>query len=115
MVMHLLGPHYTTTQYNRKRKKAKNKRLLKAQSDHDSWLKSMGVGKSQPDAGLSIPIYGYEKMTSDKIPGNGTKKDRMQYTGEEIVGVATMHKSNLVPIRKDNKQAAIDAANMRRN
>jgi hypothetical protein len=24
------------------------------------------------------------------------------------------HKSNLMPIRKDNKQAAIDAANMRR-
>jgi hypothetical protein len=47
------------------------------------------------------------------IPGNGTKKDANVYTGDEIAGIATMHKSNAVPIRRDNKQAAVDVTNMR--
>lgn len=34
------------------------------------------------------------------------------YTGDKIVGIATMHKSNLVPIF--NEQAAKDVASMRR-
>ena len=37
----------------------------------------------------------------------------MQYTGTLIKGIATMHKSNAVPIM--NKEQAIDIANMRRN
>ena len=40
---------------------------------------------------------------------SGTK-----YTGDEIAGIVVTHKSNLMPIRKDNKQAAVDAASMRR-
>lgn len=47
------------------------------------------------------------------IPGNGAKKEPSVYTGNEIAGIATMHKSNAVPIRRDNKQAAIDVTNMR--
>lgn len=35
------------------------------------------------------------------------------YTGEKIVGLATMHKSNIVPIF--NQEAAVDVAQMRRN
>lgn len=35
------------------------------------------------------------------------------YTGDKILGIATMHKSNLVPIFND--QAAIEVAQMRRN
>lgn len=46
--------------------------------------------------------------------GNGLKKQTVRYTGDEIAGIATMHKSNAVPIRKDDKQGAIDIANMRR-
>ena len=46
--------------------------------------------------------------------GNGLKKETVRYTGDEIAGIATMHKSNAVPIRKDDKQGAIDIANMRR-
>lgn len=34
------------------------------------------------------------------------------YTGNKIVGIATMHKSNLVPIFND--QAAVEVAQMRR-
>mgnify|MGYP006279864759 CR=1 FL=1 len=41
-----------------------------------------------------------------------TKAPQKVYTGNAIVGIATMHKSNLVPIF--NEQAAKDVANMRR-
>jgi hypothetical protein len=40
------------------------------------------------------------------------KRERQTYTGTAIVGIATMHKSNIVPIF--NEQAAKDVANMRR-
>ena len=41
------------------------------------------------------------------------KKERMQYTGTLVKGIATMHKSNAVPVI--NQQEATDIANMRRN
>jgi hypothetical protein len=46
--------------------------------------------------------------------GNGLAKETPKYTGDEIMGIATMHKSNAVPIRKSDKQGAVDIANMRR-
>lgn len=42
-----------------------------------------------------------------------TKAEKKVYTGDKIIGLATMHKSNIVPIF--NEQAAKDVANMRRN
>lgn len=45
--------------------------------------------------------------------GNGTKKETMKYTGDLIVGIATMHKSNAVPVMKGTKQAE-EIAKMRR-
>ena len=47
--------------------------------------------------------------------GVATKKEAMQYTGErKLLGIATMHKSNMVPIFEDNKHEAIEIARMRR-
>ena len=44
-----------------------------------------------------------------------SKKESLQYTGErKLLGIATMHKSNAVPIFEDDKQHAIDIARMRR-
>ena len=51
--------------------------------------------------------------TSNAIPGAGSKKERPQYTGDLIIGIGTMHKSNLVPIMRGTNEA-IDIANMRR-
>lgn len=47
------------------------------------------------------------------IAGNGSKKEANVYTGDYILGIATMHKSNLQPIT--SKEQAIDASQMRRN
>ena len=45
--------------------------------------------------------------------GKGTKKEPMKYTGDLIQGIATMHKSNAVPVMKGTDQAK-DIARMRR-
>lgn len=53
--------------------------------------------------------------TSDTIPAGSTgKKEPQQYTGDLIVGIGVMHKSNLVPIMRGTDEAK-DIANMRRN
>lgn len=40
------------------------------------------------------------------------RKERPEYTGTYVIGIATMHKSNTVPVT--NEQAAKDIARMRR-
>ena len=55
-------------------------------------------------------------QTSNKIPGYAAKRETQQYTGERrLIGIATMHKSNMVPIFEDNKEQAKEIAQMRRN
>lgn len=43
----------------------------------------------------------------------GAKRDEKLYTGDKLLGIAVMHKSNSVPVFK--KEDAEDIANMRRN
>ena len=53
---------------------------------------------------------------SNNIGGSTARKESMKYTGErKLLGIATMHKSNMVPIFADNKEEAIEIAQMRRN
>ena len=54
----------------------------------------------------SIPIRGGDN-------GGGRKVEPMRYTGDLIEGIATMHKSNAVPVMKGTSQAK-DIARMRR-
>jgi hypothetical protein len=42
--------------------------------------------------------------------GSGTKKESMKYTGTYIIGIATMHKSNAVPIT--NQEQATEISRM---
>ena len=51
--------------------------------------------------------------TSDIIPGACAKRENPKYTGDLIVGIGTMHKSNAVPIMRGTKQAE-ELAKMRR-
>tara|TARA_Y100001951_G_C11283773_1_gene267193 strand:- start:220 stop:549 length:330 start_codon:yes stop_codon:yes gene_type:complete len=48
--------------------------------------------------------------------GNCTpRKEPLQYTGErKLLGIAAMHKSNLVPVFEEDKDYAKDLARMRR-
>jgi hypothetical protein len=53
-----------------------------------------------------------EGTFNDAGAGIGSKKEPMKYTGTLIKGIATMHKSNAVPVIDD--QHAKDIARMRR-
>ena len=65
----------------------------------------------------SIPDY---KTTStvklgNNIAGHGPARESMVYSGErQLLGIATMHKSNMVPVFADKKDDAKDIAAMRR-
>lgn len=99
--------------------KKKRKSLIEAEKRMELFLLKVGyTGKYKDTIINEIPDYRVKSnlpKTSDTIPGKTPKKMENVYSGNEIMGIAVMHKSNLVPIRKDNKQAAIDSAQMRRN
>ena len=128
MSMHLLGPHMTTTKYNSKKsKRKKTAKLIKAEAEHEKFMRKMGVSQEQLEGKL-YDKYGKRKsvnerpdyntgprMTSDIIAGHGAAKESMVYSGErKLLGIATMHKSNMVPIFADKKEDAKDIAAMRR-
>ena len=60
----------------------------------------------------------YPSLVSDTTGNFAPRKEPMQYTGErKLLGIAAMHKSNLVPVfEEDNggRQYAEDLAHMRR-
>lgn len=127
MTMSMVGPGLTTTRYNIKNKKSKSKRLQQAHAEHEAWLKSMGVGKTKLPTNAkgqrvginSIPDYKVNQPNvklSNKVAAHGTAKESHTYSGErQLLGIATMHKSNMVPIFADKKEDAKDIAEMRRN
>lgn len=137
MTMHLMGPQYTTNN-NRKRKKPMTQRKQQQlQSDwksHNRWLKRHG----RPSVSFSeyldeisgkkfkqtqfVPLKQnntYRRGTTDHIPSRGDsigvapRSESPQYTGDEIVGIATLHKSNAVPVRRGTDEAK-DISRMRR-
>ena len=125
MTMSMVGPGLTTTRYNIKNKKSKSKRLAKAQSEHEAWLESMGVGKTKlptnkqgKRVGINeIPDYKTRDTVklSNRVAGHGPAKEGNTYSGERVLlGVATMHKSNMVPVFADRKEDAKDISSMRR-
>lgn len=64
------------------------------------------VAPRQPRHRDLYPSYG-------DLVGSIPAKPKQQYTGTEIMGIAVMHKSNLVPV--SNPKQAEDIAKMRRN
>lgn len=53
---------------------------------------------------------------SNNIAGVAPRRETPVYSGErQLLGVATMHKSNMVPIFADKKEDAVEIAQMRRN
>lgn len=101
-----------------KAKISKKERLAEMRKSNDDHYRSLGYSgtfKSTRRDINDIPDYrdlsGLLKA-SDTIPGNGNKKAQSTYTGTLITGIATMHKSNAVPITSG--QQAIEISQMRR-
>ena len=55
----------------------------------------------------------YPSRETPSIPGSCARREPQRYTGDLIVGIATMHKSNAVPVMRGTTEAK-DIANMRR-
>jgi len=81
---------------------------------HEKFLKKMGVGKTKARNTNTIPDYASKNKTplSNKVAGHGPARESTQYTGDYIIGIGQMHKSNGVPITR--KEDAVAIANMRR-
>ena len=99
-------------------------------SEYIDYVHGVYKPKTEPRA-VQVPWHHTESVyrrESPNVPssstngiGTATKKESMQYTGErKLIGIAMMHKSNLVPVFADEddktgSKQATEIAQMRRN
>lgn len=126
MTMHLVRG-MTSLNTSKKRKTKKKPGWREAEEQHRKWLISMGVDPDKkPSKKKEFVPYApktqsnvrdtksYPSLTTtDSVCGVATKRERPVYTGDYIVGIATMHKSNLVPVGRGDDPK--NFATMRRN
>jgi hypothetical protein len=106
--------------------KSKKRKVPKAQqAEYDAWLKSIedmkpkSLSKFTHKTTIKSPVVTgvYVRETRkiqslDTGPGIAAKAATKVYTGTAMKGIATMHKSNAVPVFTDEQ--AKDISNMRR-
>ena len=135
--MTLVGPWLTTLSYKRRKTKITKSQQIELEQgwrDRNVWLKQLGLPKETFDQYCEW-VYGRGKKiktqqestikpasveetiprqakTKPWITGPCSTKKSPTYTGENILGVAIMHKSNLVPVFS-NKEAE-EISKMRR-
>lgn len=127
MTMHLVGPYLSTTGKRKGKQKFRNAaEAKKARELEQSWIdlknkwgasgakhkKSTAVVLPTTPAYMPRQTGERPKSLSSWNVGAVTTKPTQQYTGTNIVGIGTLHKSNAVPIFTD--QEAKDIATMRR-
>ena len=133
MTMHLEGPWLSTTGKKKGLKKwASSEAKNKAKMLDDAWkakLKAWGIeaenkkraramnSENLSSTGYSLAIPAGRNTTAhiksvDTGAGNATLPAPKVYTGNKVKGIATMHKSNAVPVFSDEEAVAI--SNMRR-
>jgi hypothetical protein len=131
--MHLEGPWLSTTGKKKsKRKFASADHAKKARELDESWkelLKRQGLEleekkRTRAMSAGNLSSTGYSlripegRNTTAHIPsrdsggGNATLPPPKVYTGTKVLGIATMHKSNAVPVFSDEQ--AVDISKMRR-
>jgi hypothetical protein len=128
--MHIEGPWLSTTGKKRGKKKfASAEHARRARELDESWQalqKKWGVDSSKKkttkssnllSSSYSLQIPKGRDTTAhikslDTGLGNAVLKPAKQYTGTKVKGIATMHKSNAVPIFSDEE--AIEISKMRR-
>ncbi len=89
--------------------------------EHERWLFKNNVHSSQIKERMKTRlkpiknIIQISKLTTpdlNNIGVTGLVKETNKYTGKNLLGIAVMHKSNIVPVF--SQQEASDIANMRR-
>ena len=116
-------PAYFTTTNSKKRKVKRKPGWQQREAEHKAWLKKMGVDpdakpkKREFVAYTPEPVYRRETPevpSANSVPcGFAPKKESQKYTGDLIIGIGQMHKSNAVPIMRGTDQAE-QIAKMRR-
>jgi hypothetical protein len=116
MSMHLL-PCFVTTTNMKKRKQKRSKKQDAVDAAHAKFLKKMGyngpvVQRSEPAAHNGVVAgsnpAGPTKLSNQIPTGVAPKKEPMQYSGKrKLLGIATMHKSNMVPVFSSEDAEAI--------
>jgi len=127
MTMHLCGPALTLTGKKKGKAKFRNaeeaRRARELAADWDKLKARWSVPEPTRRRRASEPLAGYQlsvppgRDTTRDIPslgmmGNATKAAPKVYTGTKVLGIATMHKSNAVPVFSDEE--AQDISRMRR-
>jgi hypothetical protein len=127
--MHLEGPWLSSTGKKKGKQKFRNaEQARKAREQADSWnelLKRHGVAQEDKKRARAMAAEPYKapaayrretphiaSLNSKDSCGVATKAPEKVYTGKNIVGIATMHKSNAVPVF--SAEDAIDISKMRR-
>jgi len=119
MTMHLVRG--MTSINTKKRRRNREPGHAAAQAAHDKWLRKNGVHPDQlkiaeKSSGARIPNYATTSSsipTSDIITPIAGKRKAQEYSGDYITGLATMHKSNTVPVGRGSDPKIY--AQMRRN
>ena len=129
--MHLEGPWLSTTGKKKGKKKfASAEHARKAREQEESWkafqkrwgieadekkrARAMTSGTYSPP---KVDVYRREtpyiaSLNSEHVCGVATMPAPKVYTGTKVKGIATMHKSNAVPVFSDEQ--AVDISRMRR-
>lgn len=132
MSMHLEGPWLSTTGKRKGKQKFRTSdHARKSRELEESWKElqkkwGLEAEEKKRKRALSSPVMlptqagAYRRDTGPRIPSlNGgkdmspaTKAPDKIYTGNKIIGIGTMHKSNAVPIFSDDE--AKEISSMRR-
>jgi len=126
--MHLEGPWLSLGGKRKGKVKFRNAEEAKRARDlEQSWselLKRQGIEAEEKKRAkaLKAPTLTYklsappgretQKINSLSTPGGSTAAVHKVYTGDKIIGIATMHKSNAVPVFSDEQ--AVEISRMRR-
>ena len=128
MTMHLMGPAFSTTGKKKGKKKFKSAaHAAQAKANAENWKQLLEKYDVKPqkrkDAQVTrkhsdVTIFRREPGTSsipslDTGVGNTSKHNIPVYTGNAMIGIGQLHKSNAVPIF--SQEDAIDISKMRRN
>ena len=129
MTMHLMHPSFTTSGKKKGKTKFRNAaEARKARELAQEWetkqIEWKNLSNSVPPSFATSKVIPIPKVPpgreTKRIPslsmwvtGPVNSKQTPQYTGNKIIGIGTMHKSNAVPIF--SSEQAKDISTMRRN
>lgn len=133
MSMHLEGPWLSTTGKSRRKARYRTaESAATARKNAEAWqqllekydVRPAGKNRSTVQSSTRMdPVVGHAPVVDPKrsthhIPsvdsglGATPKRENMQYTGTNMLGIGVLHKSNSVPIFK--AEDAVDISKMRR-